>query len=259
MLHECLTGSQPFPGDSLERQITNHLTMPPPRPIDDAARGFRHRWTRSLPSGMAKNPDQRYATTRDLAVAARAALTAPVVDHPPPPPPVPRRLLPVGLRRSLPRSRGPTHRLRAQPPTTPHLAPWPPPAMPNTQQPRVSSSWWRNPAVLILAALVTFVVIVAAVVVVIIWPDESSGDRPVVKAQPSEQRLSVNVEHKAVRTGNQLVRTEREHLRAGPHLRPSGPAELQTAEGLTGLLAHRARESSGRQWDSSWWSTPTTR
>jgi serine/threonine protein kinase len=32
VLHECLTGSQPFPGDSLERQITSHLTLPPPRP-----------------------------------------------------------------------------------------------------------------------------------------------------------------------------------------------------------------------------------
>jgi signal transduction histidine kinase len=36
---------------------------------------------------------------------------------------------------------------------------------------------------------VTVVVIVAAVVVVIVWPDGSSDDRPVTRAQPSAQRL----------------------------------------------------------------------
>jgi serine/threonine protein kinase len=30
VLHECLTGSQPFPGNSVEQQITAHLTLPPP-------------------------------------------------------------------------------------------------------------------------------------------------------------------------------------------------------------------------------------
>ena len=30
VLYECLTGSQPFPGNSLEQQIGGHLSMPPP-------------------------------------------------------------------------------------------------------------------------------------------------------------------------------------------------------------------------------------
>ena len=32
VLHESLTGNQPFPGDSLEQQLGGHLTQPPPRP-----------------------------------------------------------------------------------------------------------------------------------------------------------------------------------------------------------------------------------
>src|ERR1700752_3508041 len=32
VLYECLTGSPPYPGDTLEQQITAHLTAPPPRP-----------------------------------------------------------------------------------------------------------------------------------------------------------------------------------------------------------------------------------
>ena len=32
VLCECLTGSRPFPGDSLESQFAAHLTDPPPKP-----------------------------------------------------------------------------------------------------------------------------------------------------------------------------------------------------------------------------------
>ena len=32
VLHECLTGAQPFPGDSMEQQIAGHLTLEPPLP-----------------------------------------------------------------------------------------------------------------------------------------------------------------------------------------------------------------------------------
>jgi serine/threonine protein kinase len=32
VLHECLTGQQPYPGGSMEQQIAGHLTLDPPRP-----------------------------------------------------------------------------------------------------------------------------------------------------------------------------------------------------------------------------------
>ena len=43
VLHECLTGSQPFPSTSFEQQIAAHVSMPPPRPSalrDTVARQF---------------------------------------------------------------------------------------------------------------------------------------------------------------------------------------------------------------------------
>lgn len=77
VLHQALTGQQPFPGESLEQIATGHMFDPPPRPsaiqnsvpaaMDDV-----------VATGMAKDPDERYATTRSLAQAARAALPASV-------------------------------------------------------------------------------------------------------------------------------------------------------------------------------------
>ncbi|WP_310784185.1 serine/threonine-protein kinase [Mycobacterium sp. Z3061] len=78
VLYECLTGSQPFPGDSLEQQVGGHLALPPPRPSDRLPDTPSELDT-VVARGMAKNPDDRYATTRELTRAARAAVNAPAI------------------------------------------------------------------------------------------------------------------------------------------------------------------------------------
>jgi len=77
VLHECLTGERPFPGDTVERQVTAHLMTPPPRPSNtnpDVPSAF----DRVIATGMAKDPNQRYRTTTELANAAQEAITAPM-------------------------------------------------------------------------------------------------------------------------------------------------------------------------------------
>lgn len=74
VLHECLTGSQPFPGDSLEQQIGGHLSLPPPRP-STMRRGVPRELDGVIATAMAKNPDQRYPTVTQMAAAAREAIT----------------------------------------------------------------------------------------------------------------------------------------------------------------------------------------
>ena len=89
VLHECLTGSQPFPGDSIEQQIGGHLGLPPPRPSqlrDDLPTEL----DTVIATGMAKNPDDRYTTASALANAARAAITEPI-SRPAMPPTEPAR------------------------------------------------------------------------------------------------------------------------------------------------------------------------
>ncbi|WP_419197952.1 serine/threonine-protein kinase [Nocardia vinacea] len=74
VLYQCLTGSQPFPGESVEQQITAHLHAPPPRPSASAT--VPSTFDAVIARGMAKFPDDRYRSAGDLAAAARAALDA---------------------------------------------------------------------------------------------------------------------------------------------------------------------------------------
>ena len=85
VLHQCLTGQLPFPGQSVEQQVAGHLTTPPPRPSAINS-GVPQEFDDVIAKGMAKNPDERYATTRELAQAAQAALmgTREPTPHPTP-------------------------------------------------------------------------------------------------------------------------------------------------------------------------------
>ncbi|MGB9303014.1 MAG: protein kinase [Mycobacterium sp.] len=74
VLYECLTGQLPYPGDSLQEQISGHLTTDAPKPsvFDPAILvGFDD----VIARGMAKHPEQRYQTAHQLAAAARRALS----------------------------------------------------------------------------------------------------------------------------------------------------------------------------------------
>lgn len=83
LLHECLTGSQPFPATSLERQIAAHIAEPPPRP-STLQPTVPSSMDAVISKGMAKSPDDRFQTVTDLATAARAAATTYPAPTPPP-------------------------------------------------------------------------------------------------------------------------------------------------------------------------------
>jgi serine/threonine protein kinase len=93
LLYECLTGSAPFPTGELSQLMGAHIMSPPPRPsatrpiVGTAFDGMVAR-------GMAKQPEERFASAGDLARAANAAVMAAQVPTafnrftaPPPPPP----------------------------------------------------------------------------------------------------------------------------------------------------------------------------
>lgn len=103
VLHECLTGVQPFQGDSVSVVITAHLNQPAPRP-SQLRQGIPPALDEVVARGMAKEPAHRYASAGEMAKAATDALTHAEQDQaaailqrsqaatmmaplPPPPPP----------------------------------------------------------------------------------------------------------------------------------------------------------------------------
>lgn len=72
VLHECLTGTQPYPGDSAEQQITAHLTFDPPRPSSRNP-ALPRAFDEVIACGMAKQPAERFSSVGELARAATAA------------------------------------------------------------------------------------------------------------------------------------------------------------------------------------------
>ena len=127
VLHECLTGSQPYSGDSVSVVITAHLMSDIPRPSVQRP-GIPAAFDAVIARGMAKKPDDRYASAGDLAMAATDALTARDQDQA-------ETILQRGAAATMPgMAIGPAATMAAQPPPppfgatpTPGIPPPPPP------------------------------------------------------------------------------------------------------------------------------------
>jgi serine/threonine-protein kinase len=175
VLYECLTAEHPFPGDSLEQQIRNHITTPPPRPSNvnpELPGGFNT----VIAKGMAKNPGERYSTAMELARAARDAVTTPTAPTQPS-----VRTESTIPQRTIPHARPDNHR-RPQTPapenvsaaaTVEHRLPnansmprqKPSAARPIDLPRSPSRPWWRRKAVVISAISATALLTIAAIVI----------------------------------------------------------------------------------------------
>ena len=80
VLYECLTGSPPYRADSAPTAVTAHLMEPIPQP-STARSSIPKAFDAVIARGMAKQPEDRYASAGDLALAAHDALSHPDQDH----------------------------------------------------------------------------------------------------------------------------------------------------------------------------------
>jgi serine/threonine-protein kinase len=77
VLYECLTARPPFAGSSMGSLVASHLNSPPPQPSTSQP-NVPPQLDKVIERGMAKDPDQRYATTVELADAAHDAIAVPM-------------------------------------------------------------------------------------------------------------------------------------------------------------------------------------
>jgi serine/threonine-protein kinase len=173
VLYEALTGEPPFAGSTTTQLMYAHAHAPPPRPSATQP-GVPAQFDAVIAKGMAKNPDQRYATTIELANAAHDAITVPIPRPEPSPPPEPptapspvptapptiaaqhQTPPPGNAYASAPTQQGPPVEVPTQrrEPLAEPLSPPTPPSRP----------WWRRKPVVISAAVVVTVVAMVATV-----------------------------------------------------------------------------------------------
>ena len=96
VLYECLTGQQPFPGNTLEQVASGHIFTAPPRP-SEKSRTVPTALDQVIAIGLAKQPADRYPTATEMASAARQVVvqaSQPNAAPPMPPPPPSRGMWP---------------------------------------------------------------------------------------------------------------------------------------------------------------------
>lgn len=81
LLYETLTGRAPYEAGDVRQVWSAHMFAPPPRP-SIMRRGISRAFDDVIARGMAKQPQDRYATAGELARAAAAALEGPVIAEP---------------------------------------------------------------------------------------------------------------------------------------------------------------------------------
>jgi serine/threonine protein kinase, bacterial len=201
VLYECLTGRRPYPGDSGESQVAGHLNAPPPRP-SSARPQLPHDVDAVIAKGMAKDPDQRYASTVELAHAAHDAITTPIPQPAPHHPPPPRRAAPTAAagtvasapspaapRPPVPTPAASTLASRATQQARPHdvaTVRQPPPIDRAHPPPQPSPpKWWRRKTVMIPAAagLLAVIALVAGVIIT----GTGNQDQPTASPRSPEQ------------------------------------------------------------------------
>ena len=208
VLHECLTGSQPYTGDSVGTIITAHLMNPAPRPSGQRP-GIPAAFDQVIARGMAKKPADRFASAGDLATAATQALTHREQDQaatilqrseaatrpvPPPPPSQPRMYASQSTPPPYPTPPPPPSAPRPAafhtgppaggPPSGPMWSTSPPPPGPPHQPPSGGS---KVPWIPIVAAAAVFVLILGGLGIwLIAKPDDSSTSTASDTSQTTE-------------------------------------------------------------------------
>lgn len=139
VLFECLTGAPPYRADSAGMLVSAHMMDPIPAPSQrrpDIPKAF----DAVIARGMAKRPEDRYASAGDLALAAKQALSHPDQDRA-------ATILRRSQEAALPTAVNPDPRLSTAPPPPPYQPAFntPPPSPARAPYYQGASANWGGP------------------------------------------------------------------------------------------------------------------
>lgn len=139
VLFECLTGAPPYRADSAGMLVSAHMMDPIPAPSQrrpDIPKAF----DAVIARGMAKRPEDRYASAGDLALAAKQALSHPDQDRA-------ATILRRSQEAALPTAVNPDPRLSTAPPPRPYQPAFntPPPSPAGAPYYQGASANWGAP------------------------------------------------------------------------------------------------------------------
>jgi serine/threonine-protein kinase len=188
VLYECLTGHPPFDEATMARLVAAHLHTPPPKPSTTQP-NVPAQIDPVIATGMAKDPDQRYATTVELANAAEDAIT--IALAPPSEPTLLGDARPSTPAPAAQQRRGDVN-LAATQQRPPGRRPVPQPRpvdrpLPDTRTPP-QRRWWRRKVIVIPAVCLAMVGI--AVAAVILNPSD-----PQITPSSSQITSSTSTQH----------------------------------------------------------------
>ncbi|MGO4445190.1 protein kinase [Mycobacterium sp. 2YAF39] len=191
VLYEALTGESPFPAKTLEQIATAHMLQPPPHPSTVRPQ-IPQAMDQVITTGMAKEPDQRYASTKDLASAARAAVGG-QSDQTQAAPPLWTSQRTEQVNQPGPTMAGPppepTERMRRPDPAALAATQYRPPADANPPEQTAPPSGRRR-NILLGAGAAVLVVIVAVVATILFTGDSDSPSSGTASSPSSPSALS---------------------------------------------------------------------
>ncbi len=180
VLYEALTGEPPFAGSTTAHLMFAHAHTPPPQPSATQP-AVPAPFDAVIAKGMAKDPDNRYATTIELADAARDAITEPIARPAPTSlPPTEQAPFPPTVQASSqgiapPRTLNPASRAPTEP------APPPQPPAPTAIR---AGGLSRRTTIALFAGAIVILVVVAAMFIPSIFRHQSAHMSQTPTTQP---------------------------------------------------------------------------
>jgi serine/threonine protein kinase len=245
LLYESLTGRPPFETGDLRQLMTAHMFSPPPRP-SIMRRGINRPFDDVIARGMAKSPDDRFASAGELAKAATAAVSGgPVPSAPAAAPPAPAAPEPHAA--PLPSPPASTRQFSAvyQNPAGTGYTPYPPREIPPPAAPARKSRLSASQVALVVSTIVLFGVAVVLAIQLMGGDDSAAPPQTTVAAPPTSVSTTETIEPSTTAPSTTAQSTTTPSTTSTTPTTSGAPLPGVSGTDAQGFVGHAARCDAG--------------